>query len=215
MITHNDQMNFFTIISKKLLRDIQCYAFGGTAMMFYGYKEETKDIDFLFESSEERTEFIRVIGGLGFKERSLFKIYIPEKLRDPHRPLMYERDGIRLDLFAKKIFHTETSPKMKEDLYAVHEFKSAHIFRVNVLRKEHLVILKSVTERKNDFDDIKKIVEKEKTFDWQYLVDEVLWQYKNGDNWVLIDTIKMLHELRKYVFVEQKYLKQLTAQLKK
>ena len=215
MITYNDQMNLFAIIGKQLKKDVRCYAFGGTAMMFYGYKEETKDIDLLFEHKEERTEFIRAIEIMGFHERSLFKIYIPEKLRDPHRPLMYENNGIRFDLFANKIFHTETSTKMKEDVYAVHEFKDVHILKINVLRKEHLVILKSVTERKNDFDDIRTIIEKEKTFDWQYLVDEVLWQYQNGDTWVLLDTIKMLHELRKYVFVEQKYLNQLTDKLGK
>ncbi|MBS3138444.1 hypothetical protein J4207_01935 [Candidatus Woesearchaeota archaeon] len=213
MITYNDQQNLFHIISTNLKKNIRCFAFGGTAMIFYGYKDETKDVDFLFEHEEERAEFTRVLEKLGFRESSPFKVYIPEKLRDPHRPKMYSSETARFDLFVKKIFHTLLSPRMSEDVYAIHEFKDVHTLKVHVLRKEHLVILKSVTERERDFEDIRTIVEKEKNFDWQYLVDEVLWQYQNGDTWVLLDTIKMLHELRKYVFVEQKYLKQLTDKL--
>ena len=215
MITYNDQQVLFNTIAQGLSKDVRCIAFGGTAMMYYGYKDETKDIDILFETSEERQEFIRVIMSMGFTEGSPFKKYIDEKLRDANRPLIYKRDAARFDLFVKQIFHTVTSPKMKEDKFARHEFKGKHTLTVDALRKEFIVMLKSVTERDKDFEDILTIIKKEKSFDWQYLVDEVLWQYQNGDNWVLLDTIKMLHELRKYVFVEQKYLKQLTEKLGK
>ena len=213
MITYNDQEVLFTAIGKRLHKNVRCIAFGGTAMMFYGYKDDTKDIDLLFEHLEDRAEFIRVIESMGFQQSSLFNIYIPEKL-DPHKPLMYSREGARFDLFVKQIFHTVTSPKMKEDMFARHEFKETYALTVAVLRKEFIVMLKSVTERDKDFEDILTIVKKEASFNWQYLIDEVLWQYKNGDNWVLMDTIKMLHELRKYVFGEQKYLKLLTKELK-
>lgn len=209
MITHNDQQNLFELIAKQLKRDITCYAFGGNAMMFYGYKDETKDIDILFEHPEEREEFIRVIKLIGFQETSPIKIYIPEKLRDPHRPLMYLKEDIRFDIFVKKIFKTLISPKMKEDLFAVHEFKGNYTLILKVLRKEHLVILKTVTERQNDFDDIKTIIKQDKDFDWQYFIDEVIWQFQHGDTWVLHDAEKMLKELKKYIFVNETYLKQL------
>ena len=101
------------------------------------------------------------------------------------------------------------SPKMKEDVYAVHDFKERYNLKIKVLRKEHIVLLKSVTDRKNDFDDIRAIIGKETNFDWQYLVDEVIWQYGHGDNWVLLDAEKMMKELKQYVFIEQRYFKQL------
>jgi hypothetical protein len=214
MITHNDQLNLFQNIGNRLKNDVTCYAFGGTAMMFYGYKQGTKDIDLLFKKKAERDEFINAIRQFGFKETSLKKIYIPEKLRDPHRPLMFKQEDNRFDLFVDKIFHTTISAKMKEDVYAKHEYKGEHTFTVYVLRTESIVMLKAVTERDKDFEDILTIIKQDKHFNWQYLVDEVIWQYKNGDSWVLIDTIKMLHELRKYTFVEQKYLKQLTKELR-
>jgi hypothetical protein len=209
MITHNDQLRLFELIAHSLEQDVTCYAFGGTAMMFYGYKDETKDIDVLFEEEKERKEFIRIISRLGFAEKSPFKIYIPEKLRDKHRPLMYARDDYRFDLFVSCIFKTKLSPQMKDDAYAVHEFKGEKTLIVHVLRKEHLVMLKAVTERQNDFDDIKTIVTKEKQFDWNYLIDETLWQGSHGDTWVVLDVEKMLKELQEYVFVEEKWVKKL------
>ena len=209
MITYDDQMSLFELASKEIGKDVECYAFGGNAMMFYGYKDETKDVDLLFEEEDSRKEFIEAIKTLGFEETSPIKVYIPEKLREKRRPLMFKRAENRFDLFVKKIFRTEISPKMKEDLYAVHEFKGKKNLKVNVLRKEHIVLLKAITERQNDFDDIRNILEKEKRFDWQYLIDETIWQHEHGDSWALLDIEKMMKELKEYVFVEEKYLKQL------
>ena len=202
-------MDLFGFISKDITADIECYAFGGTAMMFYGYKNDTKDVDILFEKEANREEFVRVLQNLGFEEKTPGGIYLPEKLKDKHRPMMYVKGEGRFDLFANKIFHTVISPKMKEDIYAMHEFRGKHTLKVKVLRKESIVMLKSVTERKNDFDDIRLITEKDKHFDWQYLVDEAIWQWKNGDTWVLMDVEKVIQELKKHVFIEEGYLKQL------
>ncbi len=209
MVALKDQDQLFTLLANTITKDISVYAFGGTAMMFYGFKDETKDIDLLFEQEGERQEFVQALYLLGYRETSPGGIYLPEKLRDPHAPLMYRREDSRFDLFVKKIFKTLLSPKMKEDLFAIHEFKSRHILNIKVLRTEQIVLLKAVTERQNDFDDIKTIVQKDTHFDWQYLLDEVVWQYRHGDSWVLLDTEKMLRELRKYIFIPEKYLKQL------
>ncbi|MBW2990829.1 hypothetical protein KY348_03925 [Candidatus Woesearchaeota archaeon] len=215
MITHNDQLDLLRLIANNISNNISCYAFGGTAMMFYGYKDETKDIDLLFEKEEDRQEFIKALEELGFEKSDPIKIYIPEKLRDKNRPVMYKRDETRFDLFVKKIFKTVISPKIKEDLYAVHEFKEENTLKINVLRKEHIVLLKAVTDRQNDFDDIKKIISKDKNFDWQYLVDEAIWQHEHGDTWALLDTEKTLKELKKYFFIEEKYFKQIYKAVKK
>jgi hypothetical protein len=209
MITHNDQMDLFRLISNNISMNIKTYAFGGNAMMFYGYKDETKDVDLLFEDEKQRSNFIKAIKRLGYEVTSPFKIYIPEKLRDKSRPLMFKRENSRFDLFVKKIFRTQLSPKMKEDLYAVHEFKGKHNLKINVLTKEYIVLLKAITERDKDFEDILTIISKEKNFDWQYVVDEAVWQHKHGDSWILIDLDKVMRELKKDVFIEQKYFRQI------
>ncbi len=209
MITFQDQDQLFRLIATRLQRDVHCYAFGGNAMMFYGYKDETKDVDLLFENHDEREEFIRVIRLLGFEKWSPGGIYVPEKLRVANAPLVFKRDNGRFDLFLEKIFQTLLSPQMKEDKFAVHEYREKQTLTMNVLRKEHLVMLKAVTERENDFRDIRTIIEKDKHFDWQYFIDEVIWQFQHGDGWVVLDVEKMMKELQKYVFIEEKYVKQL------
>ena len=207
MINHQNQLSLFTLIAKTLEADVTCYAFGGTAMMFYGYKDETKDVDLLFENTKERNNFIHAIQRLGYSETSAVTIYVPEKFRDDNKQLVFKKgDGERFDLFTKQIFHTVISPTMKEDMYAIHEFKGEHTLTIKVLRREHIVLLKAITERKNDFDDIQKILQKTKNFDWDYLIEEALWQYKNGDQWVLLDTERTLRELKKYHVIEKKHL---------
>ncbi|GEM_PF-1111489 len=211
MIDYAEQQKLFGTIAKYLSDDITCYAFGGTAMMYFGCKEQTKDIDMLFENTDLRDKFIQAIKKLGFSETSPFKIYIAEKLRDKFRPLMFSFAQIRFDLFAGKIFHTVLSPLMLEDFFAVHEFKEKHTLTVKTLSPEHIFMLKAVTERQNDFDDIRTILERRPDFNWQYLLDETIWQYKKGDNWVLYDVEKTLQELKEYIFIPETYIQKLRS----
>jgi hypothetical protein len=208
MVTNEDQLNLFRIIADNLNSDLACYAFGGNAMMFYGYKNDTKDIDLLFKDEKGRNDFISAITKMGFEKSDPIKIYIPEKLRDKNRPLMFLRGDIRLDLFAGRIFRTQLSPKMEEDIFALHEFKGKRTLKVYVMRKEHIVQLKAITERDKDFEDILTILRREKNFDWQYLVDEAVWQHEHGDSWMLLDLEKTMKGLLKYILIEQKYFRQ-------
>lgn len=209
MINISEQEDLFRLIANTIRRDLSCYAFGGNAMMYYGYKEQTKDVDIVFEHNEDRKEFLDALQALGYRETSLVHIYIPEKLKDPHAPLVYQRADSRFDVFVGKIFKTLLSQRMKEDLYAIHEYKDKHNLTIKILRREFIVLLKAITSREKDFDDIITISTKTKDFDWQYLIDEVIWQYQHGDSWVLLDTEKKLQDLKKYVFIEEKYFQQL------
>ena len=210
MITQKDQFSLLSLIAKEIKKDIACYAFGGNAMMFYGFKEDTKDIDLIFDEESAREEFIAALVNLGFSSFSPITIYIPEKLRDKSKPLMFRKGGeFRFDLFVKKVFRTFLSPSMRENPFAVHDFRERHTLRVNVLKTEAIVLLKAITERDKDFEDILTIIKNDKNFNWQYLVDEALWQHQHGDSWVLIDLERTIRELQKYVFIEQKYLRQI------
>ncbi len=210
MITHNDQLDLFRLISMNINEDVECYAFGGTAMMFYGYKDETKDIDLLFENEKGRKAFIEAIEKLGFKESSPFNLYNIKKLTlKKGKPVMYKKEDARFDLFSGTVFKTRLSPAMKEDVYATQEFKNKKILKLNVLRKEQIVFMKSVTDRKNDFEDALKIIERDKDFNWGYFVKEAKWQYENGNDWALLDAEKMMQELKEYVFIPEKYFKEI------
>jgi len=211
MTSLNDQETLFTLIAKNLPTDVTCWAFGGTAMMYLGFKEGTKDIDLLFEDETGRNAFIEAIKNLGFAETSPVTIYVPEKLKDKTKPLMFKRGDTRLDLFATKVFRTTLSAAMKEGKGAVHEYRNGQTLKVAVVRSEHIAYLKGITGRDKDFDDIRTIIIKEKDFDWDVFVDEAVWQHAHGDTWALLDTERTLRDLQEHVFIEEKYLKRLYA----
>ena len=204
-------MDLFRLISRNINRDITCYAFGGNAMMFYGYKDDTKDVDIVFALDAERKEFMRCLYDLGYRESSAVTVYVPEKLRDKSKPVVMKTEDGRFDLFVKKVFQTILSPAMQKEVYSVHEFQGKGKLAVQVLRKEFIVLLKSVTSREKDFEDIVTIMKKEKDFNWQFLLEEVKWQFSHGDGWVLLDVEKMMQELKEYVFIPEKWFKELYA----
>ena len=57
MINVDEQQDLLQNIAKKLKRNITVYAVGGTAMMFHGIKDTTKDIDLVFDNEKDMKEF--------------------------------------------------------------------------------------------------------------------------------------------------------------
>ncbi len=87
MIDIDTQLDLFKLISRSISKDIIAYAFGGTAMMFYGYKTATKDIDLLFETKEEFNDFIKAIENLGYSKLHLKAAYSKEKQQQKGKPI--------------------------------------------------------------------------------------------------------------------------------
>ncbi|MFC1800708.1 hypothetical protein ACFLYT_01495 [Nanoarchaeota archaeon] len=195
MIGYEDQLELFRLISARIKKNVSCYAFGGTAMMFYGYKTATKDIDLIFDSKEEKNEFVRAIEDLGYKKTSPVGVYIKEKLKDA--PVMYTRGDERFDVFLNRVFRTPLTEDMKNNIFAKHDFiEKENTFAVNVLNKESIILLKSVTDREKDFDDIKMITEKESNLDWNKIADMAIELHKKGDSWVVLDLEKVISPSR-------------------
>jgi hypothetical protein len=209
MVTQQDQLALFSELAEKLQNKITFYAFGGTAMMFYGYKEETKDIDLLFLSSEDRAQFIEALKTSGFHISSPFRVYIQRKETDTRAPIMYRKYDYRIDLFAGTIFRSRLSPIMIENAAEVHDFGTQRQLKLFIVGVEDIVYLKGITEREKDFEDIKKIVKKHKSFSWDKVMDEALWQHEHGDDWALIDTEKTLQQMKAYIEIDPKHLKRL------
>ena len=216
MITIEDQETLFKVISQKLKRDITCYAFGGNAMMYYGYKNATKDVDILFETDGERREFVRALVEIGYKKISLDGIYSDLQVKDPHKPEMYMFKDERFDLFRGKIFRMYLSKNMKERVWGKYEYRlSERNFTVYVLAKEDIILLKSVTNRERDFDDILLIIDKEKGIDWDVIIDEAIEQYTLGNEWIVLDMEECLQKLKKHAYIKEEYFDRLYSVFQK
>lgn len=201
MINLQNMNELFELISKKIRRDITCYAFGGNAMMQYGYKDSTKDIDLLFEDEESREEFIRAITLLGYEKTPLKTIYSEEKQQEKNKPLMFKTEHERFDLFLKEVFQTKLSKNIKERVYGKFDYVDKNMLSVLVFSKEDIILMKSITDRAKDFEDIVTIVNKEKTIDWKQIVEEAVWQAKHGDTWVILDLEETMQRLKEHTLI--------------
>jgi hypothetical protein len=64
---------------EKLPRKVFLAACGGTALTLYGYKESTKDVDFLIPNLDQYDILIRAITKMNYKKINLYKFDHPNK----------------------------------------------------------------------------------------------------------------------------------------
>ncbi|MFT4313388.1 MAG: DUF6036 family nucleotidyltransferase [Candidatus Woesearchaeota archaeon] len=115
---------------------------------------------------------------------------------------MYKLKDERFDLFAQKIFRFHISPKYKERITQIQEFKDTFSLKIYVISHEDLVLLKSLTDRENDFEDILTILENTNDFDWKYVIETAK---KQEDNWVVLDLEQTLQKLKIHVEIPREY----------
>ena len=204
MINTKDQEDLFKLISDYLDKDIECFAIGGTAMMLYGYKTTTKDIDLVFKTEEERTTFIKAIKKLGYKQISIKGVYPENKERLKSKPLMYTRGDERFDLFLKDVFGFKLTEETTKDFHSREDFIGKKEFILKVLSKEMIILLKALTSREADFEDISAIVEQDKNINWDFIIDQAVKQKKNKA-WILIDLEETMKKLKRITFIPSKH----------
>lgn len=201
MINTKDQEQMFKLVADYIEKDIICIAIGGTAMMFKGYKNSTKDIDLVFSKEEDRNLFIKAIRELGYKEQAIGKVYDEKRKQNSGKPLMFTRGEERFDLFVKNVFGYELKFS-NENIKQRNDFLGKNELTVNLPMTEELILLKSITGREKDFEDIETIMEIEKNVNWNLIVEKAVQQKKNNE-WILIDLEETLQKLKEKYFIKK------------
>jgi len=201
MISTKDQEELFTLIAEYLEKDIQCVAIGGTAMMFSNYKNTTKDIDLVFKNEEDRNTFIKAIKKLGYKEQGIGIIYDKKRKEHKGKPVMYTRGEERFDLFTKNVFGYAISFTQKGITQRVDVIGKKEL-NIHIPTIEELILLKAITGREKDYEDIETIIEIEKNVNWTIIVDKAITQQKTN-KWILIDLEETLQKIKKKYFIKQ------------
>ncbi|MFH1376980.1 MAG: DUF6036 family nucleotidyltransferase [Candidatus Woesearchaeota archaeon] len=213
MINTKDQEQLFKLIVDYLEEDIECIAIGGTAMMFSGYKTATKDIDLVFKSNKDRNIFIKAIEKIGYKQKSLLGIYDEKRKDSKNKPLLFSRGDERFDLFVKNVFGFNLDFDINKIIQR-NDFLGKKELIVYVLPKEDLILLKSITSRERDYEDIETIINTDNEIDWDYIINEAIKQKKNN-SWILIDLEETLQKLKTKAFIPDKYFKRIYKEQKK
>lgn len=201
MINTQDQKELFRLIADYIQKDIICVGIGGTAMMFQGYKTTTKDIDLVFKNQQDREVFIKAIEKLGYTKKSLKLTYDEKRLNNKNTPLIYSRGDERFDLFIKDVFGFEIE---FENIQQRNDFIGKKELIILTLPKEYLILLKSITNREKDYEDIETIIKIEQNIDWDIIIGEAIKKRKNIP-WILYDLEEKMQKLKKITFIKKEY----------
>src|SRR3989344_1724715 len=124
MINFNDQSSLFKLIGNSLNKKIECFVIGGSAMMFYGAKAETKDVDLVFMNKDDMDDVVKALYDIGFNEKeSIIKIFRRYEAAK-NKPVMMIKDDIRFDLFLKEIITLKMSKTIIDRVKETHEFNN-------------------------------------------------------------------------------------------
>lgn len=180
MIGIEGQEKMLLAISKAMKRKIASYAIGGTAMMFYGLKDATKDIDIVFETEKERAIFKQAALKAGFEGMDPIIVYNRKK----NKPDMVKAGDARIDMFLNDVILFSFSEGMRQ------RAKKAYQFGDNLLLKaadlHDIILLKCATDREKDMDDAISIIKHTK-IDWGIIIKEAERQIKLGKDIALLE----------------------------
>ena len=128
---------------------------GGAAMAFYGLKEATKDIDVVVEKRSELRALVSALQALGYKRPKCSVGATYTKMRA--NAILENTDGFRWDIFERVIARKlSLSHGMINRSLTLYDKTRLHL---RSLCKEDIFLLKSVTERDLDLEDMRIVAE--------------------------------------------------------
>src|SRR3989344_2188350 len=188
MISIEAQRNLFIEISNRLQKEIVVYAIGGTAMMFLGLKEATKDIDLVFTDKDDRKAFKEIAKSLGYKEMDSVIVYgVRDKM-----PEMINLGDSRLDLFLLDEIDFTFSSSMQKRAEQIHQFGKNLI--IKIADKHDIILMKCATSRTKDEDDAVNIV-RNSDINWDILIEEARVQENLGKEMVFLEMGSLIEKL--------------------
>ena len=182
----------FKDIGKHLERSVEMYLLGGENMRLKGLKNLTKDCDIVVR---DNTSFRLVKGALlKMNYEPLVNEYFSEddKRINPSAILVHQYRS-RMDLFTEQIAN---KLYLSEGMIRRAELQQFDRLKLGILSNEDVFLLKSLTEREGDIEDMAKLAQSP-GFSWNVIVDEFIYQEREtGKNFSrnLLDSLDLLNE---------------------
>lgn len=194
MTKTENQGIIFESMGKKLKKKIKVWVIGGSAMLYYGFKDATKDIDIVLDDRKSKEEIEKVLKELGFKEKMAKMLYGDRE----HLPLLLQRGEDRFDIFYKKIIDLYLSKEIKARAGRAYEYGN---LMAEIVSPEDIILLKSATERAGDRLDAAEIIKRVK-IDWDVLIKESINQMGLSKDIVPLNLYDFLSELKEDLKVD-------------
>jgi len=150
-------------------KDTDIFMIGGGALMKYGLRHQTKDIDIVVNTEEEFRNLVDALLSSGFEKK------VPENETYGRLTLSHIliRGHIRIDLFCRCVCGKFSLSKKMMDRASVDVSLSR--VRLLVCSLSDIFLFKSMTERDGDFLDCLKMTASY-SLDWDAILDEAVSQ---------------------------------------
>jgi len=155
------------LVSGRLVGKTTMYAADGTVMAVRGLKEGTKDVDVVVESADDLVRLKKALTTVGYSKPNQFLEVAYQRMEA--EAILENKDGFRWDVFERVVagkFHLSPGMKSRARDYKISNEKLA----VKLLSMEDVFLMKSVTEREGDLEDMAKIAQG--GIDWGYYSGE-------------------------------------------
>ncbi len=152
-------------IGKRLRHEVEGLLIGGNALLYYGLKGQTKDLDIVLFHRKDIAGISRIIlSHPMYRTAKVMELAyeIKPELRKKGEPTVIgNKDLPRFDLFYKHVFSVGTEKMLSTSKRSIR----FELLKLKLVDPENLIFLKAVTGRSVDIDDIIRIV-KNMQIDW-------------------------------------------------
>ncbi len=167
-------------IGKRLKHEVDCLIIGGNAMLYYGLRGQTKDLDMIFFRKQDIASVINIIKGhpiyRGVKQTKKIPYHIRPELRKNGGPVFIgSKDVPRFDLFYKNVFSIDAEPIFRDADKSV----IFGLLKIRLPRPEHLIFLKGAADRPQDKEDIVRLIRSAEV-EWEKFVNIAKEYYKEN-----------------------------------
>jgi hypothetical protein len=173
----------------KIRSKIAVYTAGGAAMALMDLKESTKDIDVVVETETDEKTLVSALREIGYAEPGETPTIVYQRMLA--RDIVENSEGFRWDVFERIVAgKLQLSKAMIERSQG---YMSIGNLSLSLLSKEDIFLMKGVTERERDLEDMRLLAES--GLQWGEIESECLSQTESsGRAWAdsLCNRLQML-----------------------
>lgn len=143
-------------LSSEIPISVSLFMIGGAALISYGLKEATKDIDVVLQNPDELNALINTLKKLGYCNPSPIEISKPYTMMGANE-ILENRNGFRWDIFNRQVCNALTVSSEMKSRGTV--FYTKETLEIILASKEDIFLFKGITEREADLEDMRLLAE--------------------------------------------------------
>ncbi|MBO3799295.1 MAG: helix-turn-helix domain-containing protein [Thermoproteota archaeon] len=186
-------LSVLNMLGEKLDAVASAYLFGGANLMLRGLKSATKDIDLVVDDEESFLKLRNALLKLSFRMLSEKELTVTDKRLNPSG-IFTAQELPRFDVFTKAICNAFM---LSEDMKKRSEVKIFGKLKLHLISLEDVFLLKSITGRGGDLEDMAIIVRRTGSLDWNTVLETYFKQEKDIKRHLcfnMLDNVELLQE---------------------